>query len=322
MAQQSGMKSTIIYDEEDTFKSTPTTPDAYVLPFVSESLRLNRNLVESKVIRTTRNPSGPARGVREVAGDITLELNPTLGRIFRQTLGVLTTTSVGGVYSHTFKVGDLPQGMTIEKQFTGLATPKYFKYNGCKVNSMKITVKPEGMVEAVLNIMGAKETVVLAAFDATATDFGHIPFDGYEATITKDGTALGIVTELDISIENNLDGSVYVLDGSGERYSLPDGMVKVSGNLKTLFTDDILYAAALASTECKLVLTLTVGSGNGTNLNEVLRITIPELIFQPQAPTISGPTGILVELPFVAYYNNDVEVSTIKFELATAVASW
>lgn len=318
--QAKGIKARLIYDTEDTFKSSPTTPDAWLLPFVSETLRLNRNIVESKVIRNTRNPSTPVRGVKEVSGDITLELEPGLGRIFKHLLGTVTTTG-GNPYTHVFKVGDLPVGLTIEKQFTDLDTPQYFKYTGCKINSGKITLKPEGMIDFVIGIMGATETISTSSVDSSATDNGWTPFDGFEAVITEGGSTLAIATEVDLSIENNLDGSIYVLDGTGTRYSLPEGMVKVSGTLKALFTDLTLYNKALGHTESALVITFTKGSGTGAASNEKLTITVPELIYQPQAPVVSGPSGVFVELPFVAYYNNGADVSSIVFELKNATAS-
>jgi len=322
VAEQRGSKSRIIYDTETVYKTTPSPADAWILPFASETLKLNRNLVESKVIRNTRNPSKPSRGNREVAGDITTELNPMMGRLFWNVLGTVSVTGVSSPYTHTFKISDLPAGMIFEKQFTDLDTPKYFQYKGCKLNTLKVTVKPEGMVDVVFGVMGAVETITATSFDGSATDQGHNPFDGYEATITKDSSPLATVTELDFEINNNLDGSMYVLDGTGERRSLPDGLVKVSGNLKALFENDVLYAVALNHTECKLIVTFTKGSGVGTAGNEKLIVTIPELIFQPSAPTISGPTGLLVELPFVGYYNDSTEATALMFELKSATANF
>ena len=37
--------------------------------------------------------------------------------------------------------------------------------------------------------------------------------------------------------------------------------------------------------------------------NELLTITIPELVFSKKAPAISGPKGIYYELDFVAFYS-------------------
>jgi len=324
MSQAQGINEKIIFDTEDTFKTTPISPDAWILPITSESLRLSRNLIDSNVLRSNRNAKAPVRGNKEIGGDINMELSPGLGRIFKHALGTVTTTGATSPYTHTFKIGALPS-MCIEKQFLDIDIPKYFLYNGIKINSLKIATKPEGLIETTISVMGTGETVTNASFDASPVDvdvtYNYSSFDGFQASILDGVSTLGNVSSIDISLENNLDGSVYVINGTGERYSLPDGLTKVSGTLTTLFEDDTLYMKAMNSEEIKLTLTFTVGSGVGTAGNEKLTIVIPELILQPNAPVISGPTGVMVELPFTAYYSNSAEATSLQFELKNAMAS-
>ena len=322
MGQAKGSKTKIIFGTETTFKTLPSPITAIVLPFVSESLRQNRNLVESKTIKGTRNPSAPVRGNVDVAGDITMELQPYLGKLFKHVLGSLTTSGTASSISHVYKVGDLPAGMVIEKWFTSdLTASQYFRYMGCKVNSLKISVKPEGFIDAVVNIMGATETVSTSSMDSDASDLTAVgsynPFDGFTASITRGGSSLGVATQVDLTIENALDGTVYVLDGTGTRYYLPEGMVKLTGTLTALFTDMSLYNLALNNTETSLVVTLSRGTGTGALGNEKLIITCDEIIFQPTAPVVSGPGGILIELPFVGYYSDGTNASALTFELVT-----
>ena len=326
MAQQQGSNSRLLYQTEVTFKSVPSNADAMVLPFVSESLRSSRNLISSKTIRSSRNPLQPVRGNVDVSGDITFELAPEYGKLLHHAFGTYTAVSgesVGlgaGVYRHTFKIGALPVGLTIEKQFTDLATAKYFQYSGCKINSLKINVKPEGLIESSCSIIGAKETIANSSFDASPVDPGHTPFDGFGATLTEGGVALGIATEIDFTLENNLDGTSFVIDGTGQRYSLPAGTAKVSGTVKLLFDSTTMYEKALNYTDSALVIVFTHGTGVGTDGNEKLTFTIPELKFQPNAPVVSGPQGVLVEMPFEAFYDDDSAASAIHAELDSAVA--
>ena len=318
MSQASGSLAKIIYDTETTYKTTPGTPDAKVLPFVSEGLRLSRNLISSNAIRSSRNPLKPGRGNVNVAGDIKLEINPYLGTIFRHALGSVATTGTGP-YVHTIKVGSLPVGLTIEKGYTDLA--QYFLDNGCRINKLSMNLKSEGILDGSIDIVGAKETVAGSSFDATPTDAGHSPFDGFEASLLEGGSAIAIVTEVDWALDNDLDNSVYVVGSSGERNSLPEGKVKVTGTLKALFDSITLYNKAVAHTESSLKITLSRGTGAGSAGNESLEILMPELIYKPQAPVITGPKGILVELPFEAYYDNSSEASTIQMVLKNTVAT-
>jgi hypothetical protein len=293
--------------------------DGMYVPFLSESMRLSRNFTASNVIRSSRNPNKPARGNQEVAGDINTELNPWMGRLFKHLLGSYTRADAGP-YTHTFKIGSLPTGLQIEKQFTDIL--QYIRYNGCKINSHKGTIKAEGPLEGTFSFMGAKETVAspIQPHDPSPTDFGHNPFDGFEAVINQGGVALGVATEVTYEINNNLDGSVYVIGGAGERYSIPAGKVKVSGKLTALFESMTLYNLAVAHTETSLQIVLTKGTGAGSAGNEKLTYNFDEVVFRPQAPVIAGDKGIVAELEFEAYYDNDADASACWIELKNANA--
>lgn len=323
MSQQSGANAVMIFDTETAYKTTPVSPDAHNLPFVSESLRLSRNLASSKTIRSNRNPQAPVRGKQEVAGDINFELSPQYGKLFKHIFGSYGVSGASAPYTHTYKIAALPVGMCIEKQFTDLATDKYFLYNGCRINSFKLSAKVEGMIDCSVSILGAKETIGAATIDATATDNGHTPFDGFEGAVSRGGSPLGTITEIDFLLENNLDGNTYVLDGTGQRYSLPEGTARVSGNVKILFEDDTLYAIAVAHTETTLSLALTKGVGDGSAAGkEKMTFSFDEVIFKPQSPIIQGPTGLLVELPFEAFYNDDADASALRMVLLSPIATF
>jgi hypothetical protein len=317
MGQAKGSKSKLLVGTEATFK-TIANSNPLVLPFVSESLKLSRNLIESKTIRGNRNPLNPVRGNSEVTGDVTVEMTPYMGKMFYHALGTFSTTGASP-YSHTFVISDLPPGLTIEKQFIDLDTPEYFTYAGCKINSMKMSFASEGFIETVFSVMGSAQTVTVSAKLTGALDYSDDAvgqqFDNFQATIKEGGATLGIVTKLDISIENNLDGSVYVIDGTGSRYSLPEGLVKVSGTLTALFQDVTLYNKAVNNAESSLQVTLTQGTGTGAAYNEKLDIWIDELLYSPADPVITGPAGIMVELPFIGYYNNGASASAFRLIL-------
>ena len=309
MAQQRGSATKILIAKESSFKVAATGGQTHVLPFVSESVRYNRNLLTSKTLRVNRNAIKPVRGQVDVAGDINFELSPEYGKLLHQVFGSYTAISGGGGGIHTFKIGDLPS-FTMEKQFTDLATAQYFKYIGCKVNSFKFSVKPEGFIDSSVSILGAQEATAGTSFDANPTDLGIQPFDGFGCTIKQGGTLLGVATQMDLTIENNLDGNSFVIDGTGERHALPDGRVKVSGTLTALFEDMALYTLAKNNTETSLEIAFTNGTGAGTLGNEKLTFFLDEVLLKPQAPVVAGPQGVLVELPYEAYYNDGADATT------------
>jgi hypothetical protein len=323
MAQQRGSNVKIIYDTETTYKAAPGAPDAMVLPFTSESVRLDRALHSSGTIRTSRQPQAPVRGNVNVAGDINFELSPQYGRLLKHIFGSLVTTGGAAPYTHTYKIGALPVGMMIEKQFTDLATAKYFQYNGCKVNQFKLSVKGEGFIPCTVSLLGAKETEASSTHDATATDNGHTPFDGFEGSVKQGGSPLGTVTDMELSLDNGLDGDTYVIDGTGQRYSMSEGLSKVSGKMNCLFDTTTLYDIAVAHTETALELHFTKGAGTGASAgNEKLSFYMDEAILKPMSPVVTGPKGLLVELGFEAYYNDDADASALRAVLLSPIASW
>jgi hypothetical protein len=311
MTQAIGAKSRIIYQQETAFRTSPT-PNANLLYFESETFQSSRNLIDSKVIRGSRDATKPVIGNKDVKGTIKTELQAYIGTLLKGALGKAVTTGTGP-YTHTITVGTLPS-FILEKGFTDIG--EYFLYNGCKVNKLDLTIKPEGFQDLSLEFIGAKETVSGTSFDDTPNDLTKVSWTGFDiAYIKEGGTPIATVTEASLSIENNLDASVYVIGGQGERYSLPEGIVKVSGKIKALFDGMSVLQKAINSQTSSLEISYSLGTGDGTSGNEALDILIPELLYSPESPKIAGPGGIFVELPFQAFYSTNSTGSSIQFTL-------
>jgi hypothetical protein len=259
-------------------------------------------------------------GNKDVSGSLKVELQAYIALLFKAAMGSLTTTGTGP-YVHTMKIGSSLPSLLIEKGFTDIG--QYFKYNGCKVNKLSMGITSEGFQEVDFDFIGAKETVSGTSFDTTPTDLGKKSFTGFAiGSILEGGASIANVTEVSgLTLENNLDGSVYVIGGNGERNSLPEGKVKVSGTLKAMFENLTLYNKAVNNTESSLKVVYQLGTGDGSAGNEYLEILIPELIYSPNAPVISGPQGIYVELPFTAFYANSTEATTMQIILKNTQAT-
>lgn len=320
MSQAIGARGQLVIQEEATYKTDPATPDVKKVHFISESLKLSRSLIDSNTITGSREASKPTLGNKDVSGDIKLELQAYMALLLKAAFGSVTTTGTGP-YTHTFKIGASLPSLLIEKGFTDIG--QYFKYNGCKVNKFGLSVTAEGFQEVSIDIIGAKETTSSSPFDSTPLDLGKQSFDGFLiSTIEEGGAAIANVVGVDgLTLENNLDGSVYVIGSAGERSSLPEGKVKVSGTLKALFQNLTLYNKAVNSTESSLKVIYRFGTGAGSAGNESLELFVPELIYSPNAPIISGPQGVYVELPFTAYYDNSATATTFQAILKNTQAT-
>lgn len=242
--------------------------------------------------------------------------------VLRIPIGTTTTWTLGGgtvkkvttpatTYKHTLKFGGALPSIFVEKGFSDIA--QWFKYNGCKIGKMSLSATPEGFQKIGFDLVGSKETVGTSAFDATAADLGKSSFSGFMiGTIEEGGSTIANVTKIDFAAENGLDTGVYVIGGLGLRSALPEGTVKVSGTIEALFENTTLYTKAVNSTESSLKIIYNLGTGAGTAGNESIEFKLPELIFKQDAPTISGDKGVLVSLPFEAYYQNSTEASVLQ----------
>lgn len=225
------------------------------------------------------------------------------------TLGAGTIKKVSAAattYKHTIQFGGRLPSLVVEKGYSDIA--QYFQYNGCVCSGMTVNTTPEGFQKVSFNFSGQKETIDTSSFDAAPTALGKTSFEGFQlATIEEGGVAIANVTKVDFSIDNGLDTGQYVMGGDGLRGGLPEGLCKVTGTLEALFENTTLYAKAVAGTESSLELTWSIGTGAGTAGNESMTLTIPEMIFKQDAPVIGGDGGVLVTLPFEAYYHNGSE---------------
>jgi hypothetical protein len=233
-------------------------------------------------------------------------------------------------YITTFKIGSLPS-FSLEKKFAELSTPKYFQYTGCKANRMDMQINSDGIIDCSYGIIGSTLTVAANSFSKSGSDqdgfdldFEHRAFESFElaaADVKVGGSAVAYIDNIKFSIENNLDGGVYVVGGAGTRQSLPAGLVRVSGMITCLFGDTAgadsmsLITDIIAATEKSIDLTFKRGNGAGGVDNESLQIVFNEILFARNSPIVRGATGLKVDLNFDAFYEDNADATTLKMIL-------
>ncbi|MFU8883103.1 MAG: phage tail tube protein [Rhodobacterales bacterium] len=319
--QARGAKAQILIQQETAYKTLPTTPAAQRVNFISCDLRATREQEQSQTLRGDRNPSRAIRGNTDVAGNLVTELQAYNALLWKAILGSVTTSGEAAPYTHVFKIGDTLPSLMIEKGFADIG--QYFRYLGCKVASMSFSVTPSGFQNQSISFVGAKEAVATGVFDANPANLGKQSFDGFAiATIQEGGVDIANVVGIDnLTINNDLDTEQYSVGGAGERDDLPEGLVTVSGTLRARFTSMALYTKAINDTESSLLIKYQLGTGVGTAGNESLEIVIPELTYAPSSPAVDGPRGVLVELPFVAYFEDGTGSSALQVTLKNTQAT-
>lgn len=314
MAQARGRKAQFLLDYETIFGADPVAPAAIAMPFNSIGIKANQNLTEDNTIRNRRDPAMPTRGNIDVAGDIVVPVDlRAIGHWFKAAFGAPVTTGASAPYTHTWKPGDAQPSLVLERGFTDIGV--YEKFNGCKVGKLAFSVGGDSELTSTVTIMGATQTVGATAYDETPTPITLTKFAQFQASIKEGGTAIAVVTQASLDIELNLDGDQYAIGGAGARSDIPEGIMQVSGTLTAMFKDSALLAKAVAGTESSLEITLTSGASS-------LKFELPEIMYGRTSPTVEGPQGVRIELPYRAYYEDAAAAAAIVVTLVNNQATY
>jgi hypothetical protein len=317
----SGSNTQMLYQAEAAFGVTNPTPDAIVMPIVSEGLDAKRNLIRSNVIRAGRNPQKPKQGKLSLGGSISTELNPFMGVLLHHAIGTVVTTGAGTNKTHVIKIGALPPSLSFEKGFLDLTTPEFFLMNGLRTNKMGFEIGPEGPLPVSMDYIGRSVTPGITSFDSTPTDFGHLGWDMSEVALLEGGSALSIGAKVAFDINNDCDGDMYVIGGNGLRHSIPEGASLVEGVLTALFENMSIVNKAINFTTSSISAALTRGTGDGSAGNEYIEFLMQELIYGMALPLVKGPKGVIVEIPFSAFWNSGAAGSALQVTLKNTQAT-
>ena len=307
MAQARGTQTTIALYEESTYNTTPATPAGQKLYVTNFGVSASQNLIDSGTLQANRSRARPVQGNINVSGSIGFELHAeSMGTILKHLMGTNATTGAGP-YVHTMDLGDLPVGLQIEKDHGSAisGSGRFELFTGCRIGGATFSFPAEGYCTASLDVMGANSTLGTATIDndATLDDNGCTPFSSFLGSIEEGGASIAYVQSAEIRIDNGLDGSIYAFGGAGVKRALPEGFSTVTGSITALFESAALLTKAIAGTESSLLITLSRGTGAGSAGNEFISFEVQQLMFERTSPTIDGPNGILLTLPFKAYWD-------------------
>lgn len=314
--QATGALSKLVIGFEDEAYGTQAE-DGFDVPFVSSSLKLDRNKTTSQVIRGDFNPVKPSPGNKSVSGTIVVPFDSIASWYWlKAAFNTVATSGAESPYTHVFTMEGTTKrtSLTIEHQYLDLDTPQYFQYEGCKIASMSLTTGGEGELLLNIDVVGSDRTIATSSFDGTATEVGYEPLNQSQATLKEDDTTYADATSVAWDINFNPDTSQYVIGGGGALGAIPDGVMAVTGNISALFTDVALLTKATDNTETSLEATYT-GSASSK-----VAIEFPEMQFSESDPPIEGPQGIVVSLPISAYYDDGADESSVIITLTNSEA--
>lgn len=314
MSRAKGYNSQLALGYETAYGKTPTSITGYNMPFNQSKIAIKQNLIESSTIRGRRDKEQPVVGNIDVSGSIVVPIDQIgSGFWLRAMFGNPVTTGSGDPYTHVFKVADSQPSLVLEQQYPDI--PAYEMYNGCKVNKFSFTYGGDNELTANIDIIGAKRTIAPASFASPLTDISLLKFSNFQGTIEEGGSQLAIVTEASLNVDFGLDGNTYAIGGGGYRTELPEGYLQVSGNIKAFFEDTVLLNKAINNTKTSLKFKFTNG-------NHSLGLYMEEAMLQQTSPGIESEKGIMINLPFKAFYSSGIGGSVLVATLVNDYASY
>lgn len=314
MTQAQGSQGRLVIDYEASFGQNPATKAGIAIPFNTFDVKSKQNMKDPVTITGTRNPVAPALGNVSVEGNVVVPVDEkAIGYWLKGLLGSPVTTGSANPYQHVFKVGAMQPSMVLEKGFLDIS--QYALLNGCKISSFKVSFGGDEELTASVEIKGGKESLSAAAYTASPNVIDLARFNNIQASVDEGGSAIATITKGEFTIDAGLDGNQYTVGNGGYRGDIPAGIYKISGSITALFDGATLLDKAMNGTTSSLKVKFAAGTHS-------LEFMFPEIIYERSTPGITGPAGVLVTLPFHAFYGTNTDKSAVKATLINNVASY
>lgn len=276
---------------ESVFGVTPASPQTQLFEVVSFDAELQSQQLSSNTINSHRQTTFSRRGNKSTAGNISVEM---VADNFDFALEAL----LGGTWStNVLKVGNTQRSFAVEERFMDAGL--YRVFNGLTFNELSMSITPENLITAQFGVMGSGATDITGtSIDSSPTAVSPKPvFFHEEGTIAIDGSAVAIVTGINLKFTNNDVGNRVITNA--EYHSISTGRVQVTGDVTALFTDATLYDKFYQNTAATLEFSLSAGSPA-----ETLTFSMSNVKFTAGELT-RGDTGpVLVKLSFQADYDS------------------
>lgn len=303
-----GSRHSLAYIEEVTRGTTPATPVFKAVRHTGTTLALSKNTMQSEEIRNDRQISDFRHGAFQVGGDISLELS--YGSFDDLLEAVLCGTwDVDAPIAGTdqLKVGTTRRYFSIERLFEDILTADkpYHRFTACEFSSLSLSISADTMITGSLSVVGsgmATDTVIItgATYGAATTTS---PLDSFTGSLNEGGSAIAVITEISLTLENSLDPRFVV--GSNESIQPSIGRSNVSGTITAFFENSDLLDKFINETESNIDFTLPDAAGNE------YKFILPRIKYNGGQPDVSGEGPITLAMPFQALLDDTEETNFI-----------
>ena len=296
MATARGANTRLLAKEEAVYGTNPGGTDWRQFPFIPPlDLGASQQLLESQVIGVSagRNPADPFFDATTVDGTINLPLDLIdIGFWLQKMFGDPATTGSDPNYTHTFKAGGAAALPSFSCEVGYPDVPDYVLMTGCKANTLTITAAPTGRPSASVSILAQDAARSGTSVDSSPTvPATYEQFNNFQATISRNGTALGYVTAVSLTCTNNLEAVRDIGSGNNIREALEQD-VQVSGTIGVRLNNDTLLDDSEGVTPIELDLLFEISA------TKSIEITIPRAFLPRRKAVVQGRSGVDVTFDF------------------------
>lgn len=217
--------------------------------------------------------------------------------------GATLTPVLGGLLTQIIKVGALPTGLTMDRQFNTLGAVE--RYLGCRINQFTLGLSDDGVLMPTFDVIGSDEVDDTALLDASPKFYAIAPFAQPRVTVTEGGASMKIASDIKLMIMNNLDPQPgRVVGNSGAIADCPEGKMKVDLTMTVLFNSLTLLNKAKNETVSSFGLLFPSGTHSWA-------LALNEINYEVEEPDIQNPNTMTLAMHAFAFLDADAAASQI-----------
>lgn len=201
--------------------------------------------------------------------------------------------------TETLKAGVTRRSFSVLRNFTdlGAGTKPFHLFTGVELNKFSLAVAVNAIVKATFGCVGkdfATPSETAPAGSTYTAPNSNAVMDSFSGIIYEGGSAIAVVTELSLALENGIEPKFVIGSDVTNRPSIKES--NLTGQITAYFEDSSLLEKFINETESSLVFTLEDLAGN------TYRFTLPRIKYNGGQPdTQQG--AITQALPIQALYD-------------------
>jgi hypothetical protein len=209
----------------------------------------------------------------------------------------------------SLRAGTEKRSFSVEREFGDI--DRWARFTGCVVNQMSLSLKPNAIVTGKFSIVGKTATYATVSLDASPTaSQDNSPLDAFTGAFYEGGTAMGLVTSIDLTLDNSAQANFVV--GSPFASNVTLGRSNITGDTSVFFQDMTMLNKFVNETESSLEIYL----GAGTSGSESYRIYLPRIKYGSGDNSVSGEGPIEMKMSYQALLHSTLLTNIIITKIA------